>query len=117
MKTPLTVFVSKDDKALRLSSFLRGGRQRVGRLDVDKEIVEEAAASYRVRVIDVTSLKAIDELGHDRYAELASLGPQLAILDQRPNSPSGEVGAFVFNAATSVISSPLRLARGVVGGR
>ena len=117
LKTPLTLFVAKDDKALRVSSFLGGERQRAGRLDVDDPIVEEAAARYRIKVIDITSVKADDRLGHDRYANLAAIGPQLVSLDKREGASSGETGAFVFDAAASVVSSPFRLARRVVTGQ
>ncbi|OBZ94445.1 hypothetical protein ADU59_17455 [Pararhizobium polonicum] len=117
LKTPLTLFVAKDDKALRVSSFLGGERQRAGGLDVDDPVVEDAAARYGIKVIDITSVKADDGLGHDRYASLAAVGPQLVSLDTRAGASGRETGAFVFDAAASVVSSPFRLVGRVVGGR
>ena len=117
LKTPLTLFVSKDDKALRISSFLGGERQRAGRLDVDDPVVEDAAARYGIKVIDITSVKADDRLGHDRYANLAAIGPQLVSIEQRDGVSSRQTGAFVFDAAASVISSPFRLAGRVIAGQ
>ena len=117
MKTPLTLFVSKDDRALQVSGFLGGERPRAGRLDVDDPVVEEAAARYRIKVIDITSLKASDSLGHDRYANLAALGPQLAALEGQGGVSSTDVGAFVFDAAASIVASPFRLAGKVVAGK
>ncbi len=117
LKTPLTLFVSKDDKALRISSFLGGERQRAGRLDVDDPVVEDAAARYGIKVIDITSVKADDSLGHDRYANLAAIGPQLVSLENRDGVSSRQTGAFVFDAAASVVSSPFRLAKRVIAGQ
>lgn len=117
LKTPLTLFVSKDDKALQLSEFLGGERQRAGRLEVDDPVVIEAAARYRIKVVDITSLKANDSLGHDRYANLAALGPHIASLDEGGQTSSADVGTFVFDAAASIVSSPFRLAGKVIGGK
>jgi esterase/lipase superfamily enzyme len=117
LKTPLTLFVSKDDKALRISSFLGGERQRAGRLDVADPVVEDAAARYGIKVIDITSVKADDRLGHDRYANLAAIGPQLVSIEERDGVSSRQTGAFVFDAAASVISSPFRLAGRVIAGQ
>jgi len=43
LKPPLLVLVSKDDGALRVSSFLDGGIARAGDIDVDDPVVREAA--------------------------------------------------------------------------
>jgi esterase/lipase superfamily enzyme len=116
MRTPITLFVSKDDKALRVSSFLSGEKPRAGSLNVDSPSVRDAALRYGLRIIDISSVKAADGVGHDRYANLAQLGPQLAQGDGKSIS-APEAGAFVFDVAASVISSPFRLAGAVVGGR
>jgi esterase/lipase superfamily enzyme len=115
MRTPITLFVSKDDKALAVASFLSGERPRAGSLNVDSPSVRDAALRYGLRIIDISSIKAADGLGHDRYANLAQLGPQLAQANGRSVS-APEAGSFVFDVAASVISSPFRLAGAVVGG-
>lgn len=114
LANPLVLLVSKDDRALAVSSFIGGERQRVGRLDVNDPAVQAAARSYGVRVIDITAVKGVDGLGHDRYASLARLGPQLASMDGQRGASATEVGAFVFDAAGAVVSSPFRLASTIV---
>lgn len=116
MRTPITLFVSKDDKALKISSFISGEKPRAGSLNVDSPSVRDAALRYGLRIIDISSVKAADGVGHDRYANLAQLGPQLAQAGGGAVSVP-EAGAFVFDVAASVISSPFRLAGAVVGGR
>jgi esterase/lipase superfamily enzyme len=114
LANPLVLLVSKDDRALAVSSFIGGERQRVGRLDVNDPAVQAAARTYGVRVIDITAVKGVDGLGHDRYASLARLGPQLASMDGQRGASATEVGAFVFDAAGAVVSSPFRLASTIV---
>ena len=116
MRTPITLFVSKDDKALAVSSFLSGERPRAGSLNVDSSSVRDAALRYGLRIVDISSVKAADGVGHDRYANLAQLGPQLAKLNGGAAS-APEAGSFVFDVAASVVSSPFRLAGAVVGQR
>ena len=50
LKTPLTLFVSKDDKAVEDFQLSRRRTQRAGRLDVDDPVVEDAAARYGIRL-------------------------------------------------------------------
>ncbi len=116
MRTPITLFVSKDDKALAVSSFLSGERPRVGSLNVDSPFVRVAALRYGPRLVDISSVKAADGVGHDRYANLAQLGPQLAKLNGGAAS-APQACSFVFDVAASVVSSPFRLAGAVVGQR
>lgn len=110
LKIPLNLLVSKDDRALAASSFLDANHPRVGRLDIDDPQVREAAVRFGVKVIDITSVKGSDGLGHDRFVSLAKLYPQLASLDEPPNRRSaGQVGAFIFDAAGATVASPFKL--------
>ncbi|MBX5156875.1 alpha/beta fold hydrolase [Rhizobium sp. NZLR8] len=117
MPIPISLLVSKDDRALAASSFIAGERPRVGRLDIDDPVVEEAAVRERLRVIDITSIQASDGLGHDRYASLARFGAQLASFESGRRSTAGDVGAYVFDAAGAAVASPFRLAGRVVGSQ
>jgi esterase/lipase superfamily enzyme len=110
LKTPLVLLVSPKDEALAASSLLSGSRPRVGRLDVEDPKVKETARSYGVLVVDITSLNAPDGLGHDRYASLAALAPQVSALAERGGSSPGEVGALILDAAGRVVSSPFTVA-------
>ncbi|WP_342239064.1 alpha/beta hydrolase [Inquilinus sp. OTU3971] len=110
MKTPITLLVSKGDKALALSNLLGGERGRVGSIDIDDPVVQEAARAERLRVIDISSLKSADGLGHDRYAALAKFGGELARAENAHGASPGNVGAFVFDAAGAAVASPFKLA-------
>ncbi|MFB9949097.1 alpha/beta hydrolase [Rhizobium puerariae] len=115
MPTPITLLVSKTDRALSVSSLVGGERPRVGRVDVDDPVVKDAARKEGVRLIDITSVEGSDGLGHDRYASLAKFGTQLAVLEKGQSSSVGDVGAFVFDAAGAAVASPFRLAGSMVG--
>ena len=117
MPLPISLLVSKDDRALVASSFIAGERPRVGRLDIDDPVIEEATLKERLRVIDITSIQASDGLGHDRYASLAKFGAQLASFESGRRSTAGDVGAYVFDAAGAAVASPFRLAGRVVGAQ
>ena len=73
LKPPLLVLVSKDDSALRVSSFLDGGIARAGDIDVDNPVVREAALKEKVQVVDISRLAKHDDLGHDRFISVAVL--------------------------------------------
>ncbi|SCW88919.1 Esterase/lipase superfamily enzyme [Rhizobium mongolense subsp. loessense] len=115
MRTPLTLLVSKDDRALTASSLIAGERPRVGRLDIDDPVIKEAALKEKLRVVDITSLTGSDGLGHDRYASLAKFGAQLATFESGGRSSASDIGAFVFDAAGAAVASPFRIAGRVVG--
>ncbi|RUM20589.1 alpha/beta fold hydrolase [Rhizobium vallis] len=117
MPIPISLLVSKDDRALGASSFIAGERARVGRLDIDDPVIREAALKERLRVIDITSIQTSDGLGHDRFASLAKFSAQFASFENGKRASAGDVGAFVFDAAGAAIASPFRLAGRVVGGQ
>lgn len=107
---PISVLVSKDDRALAASSLIAGERPRVGRVDVNDPIITEAAMKGRLRVIDISSVGGTDRLGHDRYASLAKFGTQFANFENGKRSTMSDVGAYVFDAAGAAVASPFRLA-------
>jgi esterase/lipase superfamily enzyme len=113
----MTVLVSRDDIALAWSSRIAGARQRVGTLNVDDPRVQEAALKAKLRIIDVSNLKASDAFNHDRYASLAALYRRLAVADA---SGAGQdlrrAGAFIFNAVGTTLSSPFGLAGSALAG-
>lgn len=117
MPIPISLLVSKDDRALGASSFIAGERARVGRLDIDDPVIREAALKERLRVIDITSIQTSDGLGHDRFASLAKFSAQFASFENGKRASAGDVGAFVFDAAGAAIASPFRLAGRVVGSQ
>jgi esterase/lipase superfamily enzyme len=98
LKPPLTVLVSKDDTALKLSSFIGGSIVRAGALDIDNPLVQEAAVKAQVRVVDISQLQSPDGgMHHDRLFNFAVLYPQV----QRRLAVDGQkFGVFLFDAAT-----------------
>ena len=115
LPSPLTLLISKDDRALEVSSLLGAERPRIGRLDISDPIIQQEAVKNHIRVVDLSSLKATDGVGHDRFASLARFGRQLEMLDRKPSA--ARVGAFVFDAAGFAVSSPFKLASSVVTPR
>lgn len=101
---PMTLLVSRDDKALALSGRLAGERPRLGALDVDDPRVQDAALRAKVQIVDISSLKASDRFNHDRYANLAALYPRLATNPELHRS-----GVFVLDAVGATITSPLQV--------
>ena len=99
LKPPLTVLVSKDDTALKLSSFIGGSRVRAGALDVDNPLVQEAALKAQVRIVDISQLQSPDGgMHHDRLFNLAVFYPQL---QRRPAAEGQRFGVFLFDAANA----------------
>lgn len=106
MSPPMTILVSKDDRALKASSIL-AGNQRIGALDIADPEVQAAAAKEKVRLIDISEVQAGDRINHDRYITLATRYPQFTT--QQNEVGLNNVGAFVFDAAAATVSSPFRL--------
>jgi esterase/lipase superfamily enzyme len=65
----ITIFLSRDDKALALSCHLGGDIDRVGAVDPDREPYKSKLKEFNIVVIDLTKLKAGDELHHDKFAQ------------------------------------------------
>ena len=99
LNPPLTVLVSKDDTALRLSSFIGGSRTRAGTLDVENPRVRDAALKAKVRIVDISQLQSSDGgMRHDRLFSLAALYPQL---QRQPVAERQGFGKFLFDAANA----------------
>jgi esterase/lipase superfamily enzyme len=99
LKPPLTVLVSKDDEALRLSSLGGGSTVRAGALDVNNPLVREAALRAKVRIVDISQLQSSGGgMGHDRFVNLAAFYPQL---QRQPASERDGFGVFLFDAANA----------------
>ncbi|MCJ8240418.1 alpha/beta hydrolase [Peteryoungia algae] len=115
MRTPITILVAPDDRALQVSSFLGAGTQRVGALDARSPEVEEAAQRYGITIVDISSLESIDATNHNRFFDVK----QLAVALNKPAAAAtlGDAGAFVLDAAAQTVSSPFSLAATVLRQR
>ncbi len=111
---PVFVLVSRDDRALRFSRRIAGGKARVGGIENDAELT-----SLGVVVIDLTDVQGQDSVNHDKFAQLAQFGPQLVnaleqgTMNRSQQSIGGRLGnagrsftEFLGNTAKIVISTP-----------
>ena len=65
----ITVFVSREDRALRLSALIAGGITRVGAVDLtEPQSVAELEATPGVVVLDLSALRTSDRLNHSKFA-------------------------------------------------
>jgi len=71
-RKPFFIIVSHDDKALRFSDFIAGGKQRLGAYTNDAELTALGAV-----VIDMTNIKADDPSNHAKFAQLAEIAPEM----------------------------------------
>lgn len=112
---PFTVIVSRDDKALRISRTIAGGKERVGAYSDDQELAQLGAI-----VVDVTELESLDSTNHSKFAQLAQLRPEFrqtfgqsvvaSSADQNRGANLGDdLGSFVGNAAGAAVSLPIRV--------
>ncbi len=69
-KTPrVTLFTSRDDKALDLSKRLAGGVDRLGAIDPATEPYRSVLEKSGVTVLDLTALRTGDGLNHGKFAQ------------------------------------------------
>jgi esterase/lipase superfamily enzyme len=118
-KTQFTLFVSRDDRALSLSSFIARDSTRLGALDPTKEPYASMLEQSRVKVIDLTTMSSDDFTNHDKFASgevVGAIGARLAS-GQRLNDGGGgvveSIGALAggtiglaAGVATEAVSAP-----------
>ncbi|AMJ62013.1 alpha/beta hydrolase [Bosea sp. PAMC 26642] len=114
-RKPFYIVLSKDDQALRASSFIAGGGNRLG---ADGNYDELAALG--AVVIDLTDVKALDSSNHGKFAQLAEFAPQLsAVLENgigggsedpalSPGAVEGTVGKLV-SLPITLIGAPIKI--------
>ncbi len=84
-RKPFIIVLSRDDRALRASSLIAGGQQRLGMNDRTDELEAMGAV-----VIDLSSVNSADAMNHSKFAALAAIGPSLpAILAKGIGTPAG----------------------------
>lgn len=103
---PFFVIISKDDRALRLSSVLAGDKDRLGAYKNEEELAALGAV-----VIDLSDVKTEDSSHHSKFAEIAEVGPRLRqVLEKgvgNAQASSGEEGGA--GAAAEAISLPIKV--------
>jgi esterase/lipase superfamily enzyme len=104
----ITIFVSRHDRALRISSLLAGRVARVGAVDLSEEAnVAKLETAPGIVVLDLSALRGSDTFNHSKFATsppvVRLLGDRL-IAGQEINDP--ELGAaFAAQAFGDVVGS------------
>ncbi len=119
----LTVFVSRNDAALRASSRLAGNVERLGQIDPMAEPYHSALANSGIDVIDLSDVRGVDRLNHSTFAEnpevVQRIGQRLiagetfsgsgASLGERVGGFAMGVGQTVGGAAGLALSAPIAI--------
>ena len=64
-----TVFVSRDDRALKVSRRISGEIDRLGQIDINDPQYQALLESEGITVLDLTALQGGDRLNHSKYAD------------------------------------------------
>jgi esterase/lipase superfamily enzyme len=111
-KKPFFIVISKDDRALGLSRWIAGDKDRLGASQNEAELTRLGAT-----VIDLTDVKSDDDLNHGKFAEIADIAPQLrevleAGVGSKKSEADGEPGSNAARIVTlplQAISAPIRI--------
>lgn len=115
LNPPMTVLVSRDDRALAASRILAGKRERIGALDVNDPRVQETARLGKLQVIDISSLSSSDSFNHNRFAQVASLAPILVPGNTEAAGREETPGTFVLDALGATLTAPITILTGQAG--
>lgn len=112
-RKPFFVIVSRDDKALRFSDFIAGGKERLGSYTNDAELTELGAV-----VIDLTDVKATDRGNHAKFAQLAQIAPEMRQVfeggvstQEKPESLRGQETLASVVEGPGGLGAPIRIIR------
>ena len=114
------MLISRDDRALALSTRIAGGKDRAGLYDNDREL-----ADLGIIVVNLSAVQGADETNHWKFAQLDQFAPELrATLKQSGISlPAAEevsrgsaldkfgtsLGSLVSSASNVVVTLPTAL--------
>ncbi|MEP9379937.1 alpha/beta hydrolase [Aquabacter sp. CN5-332] len=112
----ITIFVSRNDRALGLSSFIAGGVTRVGAVDLSQEPYRSQLEAARgITVLDLTALQSGDPLNHGKFANTPEavqlLGNRMVAGQTISEGEGGGNGAVaaqaVGNTVGAVVAAPI----------
>ena len=109
-----TLFVSRDDRALGLSSFLARNSTRLGALDPNQEPYRSILEQGRVQVIDLTNFASNDITNHGKFASgevVGAIGQRLA-----EGQTLTEAKAGLVESLGTVTTGAINAAAGVATG-
>ncbi|CAL4866922.1 hypothetical protein MMA231_01169 [Asticcacaulis sp. MM231] len=102
----ITLFVSKDDKALKLSRFLGGNVDRLGAADFSREPYRSAIDKAGIHVVDLSNVHGDDDSDHLKFSEnpdiVSVIGNALIggqSLDDNPPSLYESMGILVIGGS------------------
>lgn len=110
MRRPLVLLLSKDDRALALSSLIGGRRPRLGALQVKDPRIVAGAKRWNIELIDISSVTA-DPARHNRYLALAGIFAKLENADRSSDSLR-QSGVFVLNLINKKVIEPVLVPAG-----
>jgi esterase/lipase superfamily enzyme len=109
-RPPFTLFVSRDDQALRASRAVWGNMPRVGAVDAQAEPYASMFQAERITPIDLTDIKTPDSLGHTKFAEspevVRAIGARLAGGQSFAERPG--LGGVLANTASGAAATVVR---------
>ena len=116
--TSFILFVSRDDRALGLSSFLARDSTRLGALDPTKDPYRTILEQANVHVVDLTGFASNDAINHSKFASgevVSAIGERLAggqtLTDAKPGLVES-LGTFTRSAvdvAASAVTAPTQI--------
>jgi len=112
-KKPFLVVLSRDDRALAASRLLAGNEARLGDYKNAADLTR-----YNAIVVDLSDVKGLSPLNHDKFAEIAMIAPQLQEVLEKgvgpgKTSPVDQVTTPVNDApdvVKTVLSLPIAMA-------
>jgi esterase/lipase superfamily enzyme len=117
---PITLFVSQDDRALRLSRLLGGNVDRLGAINLNQEPYKSGIEKTNVRVIDITKVRGNDQSNHLKFSEnpdIVSLVGQTLLdgqkLNQNASSLREKLGVLIIGGGRLVVGK----AEGIAGSK
>lgn len=99
LKHPITVLVSPDDPALKLSSRLAARHLRLGLANVRDPAIQSLALQTGTQIVDVTGL-ATDDPIHRRY--IGMISGEAGVRTENLFTGLSQAGAFIFNQVGGV---------------
>lgn len=110
----LTLFVSRDDKALDVSKLISGDVERVGAIDPRVEPWKSTLEKENVTVFDLTAVETSDKLAHGKYA---ADGDVVRLIGTRlvAGQPISDTHAGLHTRIGGVVSGTFGAVGGVAG--
>jgi len=122
-RPPFVIFVSRDDRALALSTRIWGNNPRLGAIDPKDPRYSSLLTAKGLQIVDLTELKSADRLNHGKFAEnpeiVRLIGARLAagqMLNETNSGLGDRIGLITTGAAAAVgraaavtLSAPIAL--------